>query len=402
MLMLAGLVVGLVSIGLAVYNKDVDMRRAMLVQTRSIDLALDWSSMYGKIQSVSDKALDATSSLNSKNQVATLHDLTPYRERMAKICSVYPKCRAVYLMHENSKKEIVFLLDSSPLNSALYLPPGTIYTEVSAALKNIFSTGNVLTEGPYSDRWGTWVSAFVPHTLPDKQMVVVGIDIEAKDWNSALWQAAILPTIATLAFLLVMSIYSILWRVKAKQNDSLKQSHSQLLKMSHEDNLTGLPNRRLLENRLEQIIALADRGSDKFTVMYIDLDGFKHINDTLGHDAGDQLLCLIAARLTNALRIEDTVSRLAGDEFVVLLPRISNQIDAELVAEKIIQELAMPIVIENSVITVTASVGIVVYSEKLSTPQRVIKAADEAMYLAKKAGANRYYFSNNIPKFTLD
>lgn len=96
------------------------------------------------------------------------------------------------------------------------------------------------------------------------------------------------------------------------------------------------------------------------------------------------MLCLIAARFIIPLRIEDTVSRLAGDEFVVLLPRISNRIDGELVAEKIIQELAMPITIRNTVITVTASVGMVIFSEKLTTPQRVIKVADDAMYLAKK------------------
>jgi len=96
------------------------------------------------------------------------------------------------------------------------------------------------------------------------------------------------------------------------------------------------------------------------------------------------LLCLIAARFINPLRIEDTVSRLAGDEFVVLLPRISNRIDGELVAEKIIQELAMPITIRNTVIKVTASVGMVIFSEKLTTPQRVIKVADDAMYSAKK------------------
>lgn len=401
-LMLAGFIVGVASIGFATYIKNADMRYALLVQARSIDLALDWSSMYANIQSVSNKNLDTSERRDLKKQTTAVSDLTPYRERMAKICSVYPKCRAVYLMQENAKKQIVFLLDSSPPNSNLYLPPGTIYSEVSARLYKVFTVNNVLTEGPYSDRWGTWVSAFVPHALPNKQIVVVGIDIEAKEWNKALFQSAILPTIATFAFLSVILIYSILWRTKAKQNDRLKKSQIQLLKLSHEDTLTGLPNRRLLESRLEQIIALAERGGDQFTVMYIDLDGFKNVNDTLGHDVGDQLLCLIAERLTYLLRMQDTVARLAGDEFVVLLPRIFNQINAELVAEKIIQELEMPVTIENSIIKVTASIGIVIYSEKLSTPQRLIKAADDAMYLAKKAGANRYYYSTTIPKSSLD
>lgn len=405
--MALGLMVGIASVGLFVYQKNMEMRRALMVQTRSIDLALDWSSMYASIQSVVSKDRAASGvQMNddalAKNQAIALRDLTPYRERIEKICAVYPKCRAVYLMHQTANKKVIFLLDSSPPTSSLYLPPGTVYTEISPGLLEVFNNSEPLIEGPYTDRWGKWVSAFVPHTFSGKKMVVVGMDIEASDWDKSLRQAAIFPTIVTLVFLLVMSIYTWLWHTKNKQNDTLQQSQLQLLKLSHEDSLTGLPNRRLLENRLEKMIASSERGAEGFTVTYIDLDGFKHVNDTLGHDAGDQLLCLVAARLTNALREEDTVARLAGDEFVVILPRIETQVAAELVAEKIIKELAMPISIENSTIVVTASVGVIHYTEKLSTPQRLIKAADEAMYLAKKTGANRYYYSTALPKSDLD
>lgn len=395
--MMAGLVVGIVSVLVTVHNQDTQMRRALMVQARSIDLALGWSSMYASIQaSQSAVSPNASSSKPVKLTSATL-DLSQHRERIAKICAVYPNCRAVYLMNRNVKGQIVFLLDSSPIGSALYLPPGTIYTEASVGVKQVFSADSALTEGPYKDRWGIWVSAFVPHTLPNNKLVVVGIDIEASDWDSVLWQTAILPASVTLAFLLVMLIYSTLWHSKAKQNEKLKKTHIQLLKLSHEDNLTGLPNRRLLEDRLSQLIASEGRSGKTFTVLYIDLDGFKYINDTLGHDAGDQLLCLIAARLTNTLRLEDTVARLSGDEFAILLPRIELRSEAELVADKIICELARPITIEDQVISVTASIGVVIFSDKLSTPQSLIKAADEAMYAAKKAGANQYYVSDITP-----
>ena len=387
LLMLAGLLVGATSIGLVVKNEDAHMRQALLVQARSIDLALVWSSMYSSIQSISNADKSDSKSSDSEN-------LSPYRERMAKICSVYPSCRAVYLMHLDAKKQVIFLIDSSPKSSSLYLSPGTVYTEASAEVLDVFSKNEALTEGPYKDRWGTWVSAFVPHAFPGNKVVVIGIDIEAKDWNASLWKSAIIPALATFAFLAVMLIYSLLWHSKNKQNDGLEKSHIKLLKLSHEDSLTGLPNRRLLEDRLKQLIAAEWRDNNKFTVLYIDLDAFKQVNDTFGHDIGDQLLCLIAGRLTNTLRLEDTVARLAGDEFGILLPRIENQKDAELVAGKIINELAKPISIDGRSMSVTVSIGIVIFSSKLSTPQALIKAADEAMYIAKKAGANQYYFSN--------
>ncbi len=386
------------SVWLAVHNQDAQMRHALLVQARSIDLALGWSSMYASIQT-SQVAASAYSASSKPTQLSSsILDLSQHRERIAKICAVYPNCRAVYLMNQNAKKQIVFLLDSSPVGSVLYLPPGTIYTEASLGVQQVFRSASMLTEGPYKDRWGIWVSAFVPHTLPDNNIAVVGIDIEANDWDNALWRSAILPASVTFAFLVVMSIYSLLWHAKTKQNERLKNSHIQLLKLSHEDSLTGLPNRRLLEDRLKQLIAAEDRSRNTFTVLYIDLDGFKHINDTLGHDAGDQLLCLIAGRLTNVLRLEDTVARLSGDEFAILLPRIEVRADAELVADKIIRELSRPIAIQKQVLSVTASIGIVIFSDKLSTPQALIKAADEAMYSAKKAGANQYYFSAAIPE----
>ena len=380
--MLLGILVGVASVGLFVHNKDIEMRQALVTQAQSIDLALGWSSMYDNILIQS-----------AENAISETPELALHRQRIDKICSVYANCRAVYLMRQNAKKQIYFLIDSDPKGSELYIVPGTFYTEASQVTHRVFDTHKLATDGPVTDRWGVWVSALVPHVLPDQSVVVVGIDIEAKDWNKTLWKSAIIPALATFIFLGLMLFYSKLWQMKTAQNEALEQTHHQLIKQSHEDSLTGLPNRRLYEDRLTQMIASAQRGGAKFAVFYLDLDKFKVVNDTLGHDAGDQLLRIVAERFSSALRVEDTVARLSGDEFAMLLPNIEQKAGAELAAQKIIEVLAQPTLLADKLLSVTVSIGIVIFSEKWTTAHELTRTADEAMYVAKKAGANQFYFS---------
>ena len=381
--MLLGILVGAISIAIFVHNKDVEMRQALLAQAESIDLALGWSSMYDNI----------LVNQSAGNAIRETPELALHRERIAKICAVYPNCRAVYLMRQNAKKQIYFLIDSSPKNSALYIVPNTIYSEASHMTHGVFESRQVATDGPVKDRWGTWVSALVPHVLPDKSVIVVGIDIEAKDWKKTLWKSAIIPGLATLIFLGLMLFFSKLWRIKVSQNEALEQSQIQLLKQSHEDSLTGLPNRRLFEDRLTQLIAGAQRGSPKFAVFYLDLDKFKIVNDTLGHDTGDQLLRIVAERFSSVLRAEDTVARLSGDEFGMALPHIAQKDDAEQIAQKVIDALAMPIVINNNLLSITVSIGIAIYTDVWTSAHEMTRAADEAMYVAKRTDANRFHFA---------
>ncbi|MFM9835233.1 MAG: diguanylate cyclase domain-containing protein [Methylophilaceae bacterium] len=385
LILLVGILVGLLSIAYFVHNKDIEMRQALLTQVRSIDLALDWSSMYSSIQS-------SVTSSEHKNDSATEAKIVQYRTRMAAICDVYPNCIAVYLMRQNDKKQIYFLIDSDPKTSALYIEPGTIYKEASPTTYQVFETRKISMDGPVEDRWGTWISALVPHILPDKSVIVVGIDIEAKEWNKTLWKSAMMPAIVTMIFLALMTLFLKLWRTKEVENEVLEKSHLQLLKQSHEDGLTGLPNRRLFEDRLTQMIAGAERGSAKFAVFYLDLDKFKNINDTLGHDAGDELLRIASGRFKSVLRAEDTVARLSGDEFAMILPRIAQRMDAEQIAQKIIDTLRQPILLKDQLLNVTVSIGIVIYSESWTTAHEMTRAADEAMYVAKRAGADRYRF----------
>jgi len=156
------------------------------------------------------------------------------------------------------------------------------------------------------------------------------------------------------------------------------------------DSLTGLPNRRLLFDRLALAIAHAHRNKSTMAVMYLDLDGFKQINDTLGHDAGDALLRMVAARLEAAVRQEDTVARLGGDEFVIGLWEISHADAAAKLASKVIQAVSQPYRIQERSVSVTASVGVGIYPIHGEDVETLLKRADLALYEAKHSGKNDY------------
>ena len=167
------------------------------------------------------------------------------------------------------------------------------------------------------------------------------------------------------------------------------------LQMAHSaehDFLTGLPNRMLLNDRVSQSIAFAKRHRKKVAVLFLDLDGFKHINDSLGHPAGDRLLQSIAKRLVNCVRGADTVSRQGGDEFVVLLSEVDQPEDAALTARRMIQTVAEPHFIDQHDLHVTTSIGLSVYPDDGLDAETLIKNADTAMYQAKENGRQSYQF----------
>jgi diguanylate cyclase (GGDEF)-like protein len=154
------------------------------------------------------------------------------------------------------------------------------------------------------------------------------------------------------------------------------------------DFLTGLPNRALLTDRLAQSIALAQRHAKKVALMYLDLDNFKDINDSLGHTVGDQLLQSAAKRLEACVRHSDTVSRQGGDEFVVLLSEIEAAQDANLAAAKLLKAMAEPHLIGDHRLNVTLSIGISLYPDDGEDIEALLTKADTAMYHAKRGGRN--------------
>ena len=158
------------------------------------------------------------------------------------------------------------------------------------------------------------------------------------------------------------------------------------------DALTGLPNRTLLMDRLKQTISRAPWNKKHIAVMFLDLDRFKLVNDTLGHDVGDELLCQVADRMKACIRDGDTISRLGGDEFVVVLADLAAMEDVPKIAQKFIDAMASPFILESQELFITTSIGIGIYPNHGNTPFTLMKNADTAMYQAKSSGRNNFLF----------
>ncbi len=169
-----------------------------------------------------------------------------------------------------------------------------------------------------------------------------------------------------------------------------KRDEAALQKLALYDDLTGLPNRTLFDDRLSQTLADAERSRSECSLLYLDLDGFKEVNDSLGHTAGDRLLKQVGERLTKHVRRSDTVARLGGDEFAILLRNTSGVKNACKVALLLLQVMAKPFSIKNHQVEVTASIGIAHYPDHGRGPGVLLRTADAAMYAAKQSGKNRY------------
>lgn len=173
---------------------------------------------------------------------------------------------------------------------------------------------------------------------------------------------------------------------------TIKEAEKKLISLAYHDALTGLPNRLLFNDRMAQSLARAKRDRRRVALLLLDLDRFKLINDTLGHTAGDALLQIVAARLSGAIREEDTVARLGGDEFAIILSRIEKAEEAAILAEKIISLVALPVHVTNRVLIISTSVGISIYPDDTTDVSALVKCADMAMYAAKRDGKNGYEF----------
>jgi diguanylate cyclase (GGDEF)-like protein/PAS domain S-box-containing protein len=165
--------------------------------------------------------------------------------------------------------------------------------------------------------------------------------------------------------------------------------------MAHYDTLTDLPNRALFSDRLQQALATAHRDKTHMALMFIDLDRFKHVNDTLGHNVGDLLLKEAALRMLGCVRESDTVARIGGDEFIVLLNDIDKKDDAILVAEKIRHALSQPLNLAGNIVSISTSLGIAIYPENGVSEEELINHADNAMYASKEAGRNFEHLHEN-------
>jgi diguanylate cyclase (GGDEF)-like protein len=172
----------------------------------------------------------------------------------------------------------------------------------------------------------------------------------------------------------------------------LKQTQDQIAHLAYHDALTGLPNRILFYDRLGQAIARARRAQDAFAALYLDLDGFKAVNDAYGHDVGDALLREAAQRIKACVRESDTVARMGGDEFTVILNDIKAPHNVQRVSDCLLRTLSSPFTLNTRCCQVGVSIGIALYPNHAATAEQLVRSADAAMYWAKQGGKNRYRF----------
>jgi len=170
-----------------------------------------------------------------------------------------------------------------------------------------------------------------------------------------------------------------------------KRQQEQLSRIAHYDLLTNLPNRVLLADRLSQTMLQCRRHNNSLAVVFLDLDGFKHVNDSHGHDIGDKLLIALSIRLKDALREGDSLARIGGDEFVAVLTNLGSVADCVPVLERLLAAAAKPVTVNDIVLNVSASIGVTIYPEDNLDAKQLMRHADQAMYIAKQMGKNRYH-----------
>jgi len=256
-----------------------------------------------------------------------------------------------------------------------------------------FETKAIITTSPIDDQV-RYLSARELYEFP--LAVIVGLSREEQLAEAGQYAKTYLWR-ATGANALLLLVIGLLWRMSynlakiRRQEIQARIAHAEQIEyLAYHDGLTGLPNRSLFSKLLNQSISLAQRNNRKLAVLFLDLDHFKHINDTLGHDAGDQLLREVAGRLKSCLRDSDTVARLGGDEFVVMLPELEESTYVVNVARKIVATIAKPFNLSGQEFGVTASIGISTYPNDGLDEQTLTKNADIAMYKVKEEGKNNF------------
>ncbi|MCT8986715.1 GGDEF domain-containing protein [Shewanella phaeophyticola] len=216
----------------------------------------------------------------------------------------------------------------------------------------------------------------------------VSLDVNSDTLRYQRWLQILIVGLLVLSLIALMIFMSnrrlnveIQKRIKAEEN---------LQFMANHDNVTGLPNRSLLDDRLSQAVMTHQRDKSRFAVLFVDLDGFKAVNDMHGHHIGDKLLHRVGLMLSKCVRESDTVARFGGDEFVLLLQHIDSKENTRQVADNILLALKRITVIDGRQVNISASIGIAMFNEDADTPATLLKTADQLMYQAKKIGGHQY------------
>ena len=252
-------------------------------------------------------------------------------------------------------------------------------------------------EGQISDRHilATYVPVHGYDAAPVEAVLEVYSDVTdlVARMHRSQWTilAAVLGAMA-LIYLVIQLILVRYKRLLREQEAARVAQEERIRHQAYHDSLTGLPNRARFGEQLEEALRRAKRNGTPLGLLFLDLDLFKRVNDSLGHDAGDALLRLAAERIRRAVREADLLFRMAGDEFIVLLEDVRGPEEAAMVAGRVLEGVAEPLQVGEHQLAITASIGIALYPDDETVGERLIKAADTAMYRAKELGRNRYAF----------
>jgi diguanylate cyclase (GGDEF)-like protein len=373
-------------LALAIYiyqSQDAEMRDNLTTYAKTIEQSIDWRAL--------NTALDQGSAPDKINP----DELDDIKMQMRNACKANPKCHFIYLVYgedNEQTQQIKFLLDASDQPASEISQMGEVFYDASDMLRSAIKTQKSYVEGPVTDHWGTWVSSLVPvtSTLNTKHFVMLGVDVGIAGWKKHVIQKVSVPIAVSLIF--VAMLLGLIYQNANKEwrLNQLTSSSSELAQIANVDLLTGLPNRNVLGDRMAQAFKAADRAESLVAVLYVDLDYFKEINDTYGHAVGDQLLKRAADRLASLMREEDTIARVGGDEFIILLTDIATNTQALVVAQKIVDGMKVPFNVVDKVLQLGTSVGVAIYPTQEKSPNHLIHFADIAMYYAKRQGRGRY------------
>ncbi len=253
-----------------------------------------------------------------------------------------------------------------------------------------------ITQDDFSGAYDAWLTSVLPADAPrveaEIQMALHG----EKDFDTEfriLWPNGTIRNIRTIAAVKRNASGQLLYMVGTNWDITEQMlAQQRIIQLATHDTLTKLPNRALLQDRVTQALVRNLRSREQAAVLFIDLDYFKIINDSLGHDVGDALLQAVAARLVTSVRSEDTVARQGGDEFIVLLPTITSTFDIAVVAQKILGALMLPYQVNDKELYIAGSIGIAIFPDDGKDMSTLLKNSDIAMYHAKESGRNNYQF----------
>ena len=354
------------------------MRKNLLINAKIIANSINWQPLADDLKTAE---LQSDIAKTNRANVATL------TTQLQSACKANGDCAEIYVLYVNDQKA-QYVLDVPMNNAKKAVDVGAYYIiDVNNANSaKMTRVSNAQDAYVVSDQKNL-ISAYAPIISTDLPKLLLGIDVEKSRWNKQLMQALWLPILFTLAFMVIFT--SFVWHHFKQLVQNMHSFESSTVEMSNVDALTGLSNRLILDDRMAQAIKVAIRAKSMVAILFVDLDYFKDINDTYGHGIGDQLLKKVADRLNTLMRAEDTIARVGGDEFVILLGNLKSENQAVIVADKIIEKITQPFKAGAKTLKLGASIGIAMYPQHDTNMQVLIKYADSAMYFSKRLGGGR-------------